>query len=302
MDLRRLQYFAVVAQELHFRRAAERLHIAQPGLSQQIKVLERELGADLFDRGPQGVTLTAAGTVLLEEGVPLLGQLDRVEERVRAVAEGRRSQLRVVHTRSVSGGLPDEVVHRFRKQYPEVDVLVDSAWTTRNLQMLRAGEVEAAFVRLPLSEADDLQVLPLGRTEVVVALPEKHPLTRRRALDPADLTGLPVVSWPRAQAPGYFDDLQSRVWGGTAPEVVLWEPDPEHVLAAVAAGTGVSVLDRDRAMKLSPRGVTIRRFRITITAEFGVAWSPHGLSTALADFLTMCRDVAVTFRPGPPGR
>ena len=92
------------------------------------------------------------------------------------------------------------------------------------------------------------------------------------------------------------------MWGGTPPEVVLWEPDPEHVLAAVAAGTGVSVLDRDRAMKLSPRGVTIRRFRITMTAEFGVAWSPHGLSTALKDFLAICRDVAVTFRPAPPGR
>src|SRR5664279_3124689 len=184
MDLRRLQYFAVVAQELHFRRAAERLHIAQPGLSQQIKVLERELGADLFDRGPQGVTLTAAGTVLLEEGVPLLGQLDRVEERVRAVAEGRRSQLRVVHTRSVSGGLPDEVVHRFREQYPEVDVLVESAWTTRNLQMLRAGEVEAAFVRLPLSDADDFQFRHLGRPRLGGRHRKSPPRPGRRRLAP----------------------------------------------------------------------------------------------------------------------
>ncbi len=138
--------------------------------------------------------------------------------------------------------------------------------------MLRAGEVEAAFVRLPLVDADDLQVLPLGRTEVVVALPEKHPLTRRRALGPADLSGL-VVSWPRAQAPGYFDDLQAGC-GAAPPWLVAWEPDPEHVLAAVAAGTGVSVLDRDRASKLRPRGVTVRRFRITMTAEFGVALEP----------------------------
>ena len=87
-----------------------------------------------------------------------------------------------------------------------------------------------------------------------------------------------------------------------APEVVLWEPDPEHVLAAVAAGTGISVLDRDRAVKLSPRGVTIRRFRTTLTAEFGVAWSSHGPSAALAEFLTICREVAATFRPAPPSR
>ena len=114
MDLRRLQYFAVVAEELHFRRAAERLHIAQPGLSQQIRVLERELGAVLFDRTTAGVTLTKPAMRLRDEGVPLLREVERVAALVRAAAEGRSGRLRIVHTRSLAGGLPDELVGQFR--------------------------------------------------------------------------------------------------------------------------------------------------------------------------------------------
>lgn len=296
-----MRYFSVLARELHFRRAAERLQIAQPGLSQQIKVLEEELGAQLFDRSPYGVSLTVAGRLLLEEGTPLLGQLDRVADRVRAVAEERRPELRIVHTRSVSGTLPDQVIARFRERHPEVEVLVDSAWTTRNVAMLRAGEVDLAFVRLPLDEPGDLEVLHLGETELVVVMPEGHPLSRRRALDPRDLEDQALVSWPRAQAPGYFDDLQSRLWGDRPPEVAIWEPDPEHVLAAVAAGLGVSVLDRNRARRLGLRGVVVRRFRDQVTGSFGAACTAYAAGTPLADFLTVCRELAAPHRLTPPG-
>ena len=156
VELRRLAYFAVLAEELHFRRAAERLRIAQPGLTQQIRVLERELGATLFERSTSGVTLTDAGRVLLEEGVPLLREADRVTEQVRAAAQGRTGLLRIVHSRSLAGGLPDELVRTFRQLHPDADIAVESAWTTRNVAMLRTGEADAAFVRLPLAGAEDL--------------------------------------------------------------------------------------------------------------------------------------------------
>ncbi len=290
MNLRRLQYFAVLAHERHFRRAAERLHIAQPGLSQQIKILEEELEANLFDRTPQGVTLTAAGLVLLEEGVPLLGQLDRVKRRVRAAVEHRQRELRIVHTRSVVGDLPDKAVRRYRACHPEDRLMIDTAWTTSNLAMLRAGEVDVAFVRLPVADPG-IQVLPLGETELVAILPADHPLARRRALDPSDLRGCPIVSWPRAQAPGYFDSIATRLWGGREPEVILWEPDPEHILAAVAAGAGIGVLDRNRARRLRPSGVAVRRFRTRLTAGFGVTYLAHAPGTPVADFLQICRTI-----------
>lgn len=292
MDLRRLRYFAVLAQELHFRRAAERLHIAQPGLSQQIKILEREIGAELFVRTARGVSLTPAGLVLLQEGVPLIGQLDRVEQRVVAAAANDCDELAVVHTRSLSGGLPDEVVRRYRRRHPQISVRLESAWTARNLEMLRAGEVDVAFVRMPLIDPGELHVMSLGHTEMVAALPQAHPLARRRALDVADLRGLPVVLWPRQQAPGYFESLIAQVWGDEPPEVVLWEPDPEHVLAAVAVGVGVTVLDRERARRLRLPGVSVRRFRSPPTAEYGVAWTAYAEGTAVAKFVDTCREVA----------
>jgi DNA-binding transcriptional LysR family regulator len=290
MNLRRLRYFAVLAQERHFRRAASRLHIAQPGLSQQIKILEGELGVALFDRGPHGVTLTAAGQILLEEGVPLLGQIDRVEQRVREAVEQEQPELRIAHTRSVVGVLPDEAIARFSERCcPRVRLVVDTGWTTHNLVMLRAGEVDVAFVRLPVADPGDVQVLALGETELVAVLPADHPLAKRRALEPTDLRGLPIVSWPRAQAPGYFDDVQARLWGGVPPSSTTWEPDPERILHAIAAGAGVGVLDRGRALKLRPPGVAVRRFRNRVTAGFGVAYLAHASDTPVAEFLEICR-------------
>lgn len=292
VNLRRLRYFSVVAQELHFRRAAEILGVAQPGLSQQIKVLEQELGVSLFERGPHSVSLTDAGRVLLEEGVPILGQLDRVEQHVRAMVEPFQHELRVVHTRSVIADLPDEAVRIFREQHPRVRLVQDMAWTDRNLQMLRTGEVDVAFVRLPLADPGEIRVMVMGETELVVVLPQGHPLVARRSLDLVDLKDQPVVMWPRAQAPGYFDDLQARLWGSTSPVVALWEPDPEHILAAVAGGLGISVLDRNRALKLSPRGVAVRRFRQRLTGAFGVAWTSAAAGSPVAAFLSICRDTA----------
>ncbi|MDL5156224.1 LysR family transcriptional regulator [Actinomycetospora termitidis] len=289
MDLRRLRYFAIVAEELHFRRAAERLHIAQPGLSQQIRVLERELGSTLFERNTAGVSLTDAGRVLLAEGVPLLREAERVAAHVRAAAEGRSGTLRVVHSRSLTDGLPDELVRSFSAERPKAEVVVESAWTTRNLAMIRSGEAEAAFVRLPLSDADDLGLLPLGSTELVLVLPASHPLARRRSVQTADLVELEVVTWPRAQAPGYFDDVARRIWDGPPPEPVAVEPDPEHLLAAVAQGRGACVMDANRANKLRPKGVVVRRFRPVLTAGFGVIWNPHSHSPMLEAFIAHCR-------------
>ena len=285
MDLRRLGYFVVLAEELHFRRAAERLHISQPGLSQQIRVLERDLGVSLLERSTKGIVLTEPGSVLLEEGARLLQQAESVAAHVRAAGIGRAGILRVVHSRSLTGDVPDEIVRRFRLSNPNVEIIVETAWTTRNIAMLRAGEVDAAFVRMPLLDAADLSQLTLGHTELAAAIPADFPLARRRILQTADLRGLPVVTFPREQAPGYFDHIMSTVWGDEGPYISTTEPDPEHLLAAVAAGAGVSVFDVQRALKLRPKGVVIRRFTPSLTADFGLIWSPHRMSSLLESFI-----------------
>lgn len=295
VELRRLRYFIAVAEELNFRRAAERLHIAQPGLSQQVRVLERELGVELFERSTGGVSLTAAGRALLEASAPLLQEVDRVIDQVRAAAAGRSGLLRIVHTRSLSDGPPDELVRGFNAAHPDADIAVESAWTARNVAMLRGAEVDAAFVRLPLVDAPDLQVLPLGRSELVVALPSAHPLARRRVLRPGDLLSTTLLAWPRDQAPGYFDHIRSTAWGDATAEPAASEPDAERLLAAVAAGSGVCVLDSPRASKLRPRGVVLRRFaRPAPTGEFGLAWNPLRGTPLLEAFVAHCRHQMTT--------
>lgn len=202
---------------------------------------------------------------------------------------GRSGVLRIVHSRSLADGLPDEVVDEFRSASSGVDVVVETAWTARNIEMVRDGEVDAAFVRLPAADADDLAVLRLGEAEIVAALSNEHPLARRRRLRFADLTDEPMVFWPRTQAPGYFDYLHHRVWGDVGPKSVSFEPDPEHILAAVAAGAGICILDAGRVARLKPAGVVSRRFVTPgLFAEFGVTWNPLRMSDQLHAFLAMC--------------
>lgn len=295
MDLRRLEYFMIVAEELHFRRASERLHISQPGLSQQIRVFEKDLGVDLFHRTTSGVTLTESGRTLVAEGAPLLQQAESVKAHVRAAAEGRSGILRIVHSRSLTDDAPDLLVRQFRLANPKVTLLVETAWTVRNIAMVRAGEADAAFVRMPLLEADDLAQITLGATELAAAIPSDHPLARRRILHVSDLRGLPVVTFPREQAPGYFDHIRHTVWGDDPPSSTTTEPDPEHLLTAVANGAGVSVFDVRRALKLKPKGVVVRRFTPPLYADFGLVWSAHRLFPLLESFIA---DASKAVSPG----
>ena len=188
VELRRLQYFAVLAEELHFRRAAERLHIAQPGLTQQIRVLERELGAVLFERSTAGVTLTDAGRALRDEGVPLLREVERVAALVRAAAEGRtRTAADRAHAGRWPAGYPTSWCAPSGSGIPTP--------RSRSRPHGRPGTSPWCAPRrptprssgCPLHDADDLRLLTLGQTELVVVLPATHPLARRRVVRPADL-------------------------------------------------------------------------------------------------------------------
>jgi DNA-binding transcriptional LysR family regulator len=301
MDTRRLRYFAALAEELNFHRAAERLHIAQPALSQQIRVLERELAVRLFDRTSRGVSLTPAGKVLAHIGVPWLGEADHIVSQVQAAGRGHSDHVRVVHSRSLGDGLPDSIVREFQRRCPGVELSLETAWTARNVEMVRAGDADAGFVRLPLLEVGDLDVLPLGHTELVVAAPRGHRLARQRTLRFSDVLNEPLVFWPRAQAPGYYDYLRAQVWGDREPQVLSFEPDPEHILDAVRRGAGITIMDATRVSRLKPNGVVTRRFTSpALTAGFAVVSRRRRSSPALGDFLRLCREMS---RPdGPPGQ
>jgi len=290
MELRRLRYFVVAARELNFRRAAEQLYIVQPGLSQQIKILEREVGVQLFRReGSSGVRLTEPGRILLTEADAILARVDEAYERVRAAAAGKVGRLRIAHTRSALEN-SHPIVQEFRDTHPDVETSLHTAWTARNIEMLRLRQVDVAFVRLPLFEADDLQVVTVAESELMAVVPTASPLAEKSELALADLEDQTVVEWPREQGPGFYDAIHWRLWPQGRPTRTVSEPDAEHIIAAVADGRGVAVLDRERALRLECRGAVARPFEIPVPlVQVGVAASKEDMSGATNAFIELCR-------------
>lgn len=291
MELRRVHYFVVLAHELHFGRAAARLHIAQPGLSQQIQVFENEIGVRLFERSRRGVSLTEAGQSLLPEAESLLRHADAFEASAHSLSSGVGGKLRIAHNRSTPELGTAELLTHFRELHPELSIEVESGWTAHNCALLRHGDADVAFVRLPLLESDGIEYLALGTSELVAALPAGHPLARSEAIDSEELRDESIVMWPRRQSPGYYDELVRLIWGARGPSVVMEEADASFVLRAVRAGLGIGVLDRARAEMLCPPGVVIRSFVEPVPAVgYGLAWSEdEHLSPAAERFIDFAK-------------
>jgi DNA-binding transcriptional LysR family regulator len=293
VELRQLHYFVVVAEELHFRRAAERLHIAQPSVSQQIRRLEDELGVELFDRDRRGVTITPAGSVLLEEARATLAQAARAADRARAAAAGERGRLRLNLTRSSPAGLPGQIVEAFRERYPDVELVLDIGQTSAHVDQLRRGTIDIAFVRPPLRDPE-LDEIELAREPLVCVLPRGHRLARRQLVKREDFRREPLVWWPRHHGPGAWEDMLQGVYGENAwPSDFRMEPDEERILSVVAGGEGVSFIMLERSRTLKVPGAIYRRFAAPEpTVGIGLAWRRGSTLPVVDRFRELALEVA----------
>ncbi|WP_328979962.1 LysR family transcriptional regulator [Streptomyces canus] len=285
MDLRRLRYFLVLAEELNFTRAAHRLHIAQPALSQQIKALERDIGAPLLERNSRGCRLTAVGEVVAREAGELLAHVAASQERIRAAVGGQRRQLRLALTRSARGGPVDALLAAFRARHPDVDLVVRTGWTSHNITELLAGRLDAAFVRPPLG-GEGLECRQIAREELLVAVPAEHPLARERRITRGQIVAEPVVLWPRENAPGMHDLISRQLWPDRGPRIVREEPDDEQLLLSVAAGVGIAPVPEGRARALRIPGVRLKHVTAPMpTVDLALAHRPAGTAPALQGLL-----------------
>lgn len=182
LDLRRLRYFSAVAEHLHFRRAAEELHIAQPALSRQIRALEKDLGVQLFDRDQRSTTLTPAGRQLLDDAAPLLAAADAARRRTQRAARGTHHL--VVGFRA--GITVTAATQAFAARRPEVTVEVRRLEWDDQEALLRSGRVDIAYVRRPIDDRG-LRLIPLFTEDRLAALPLTHPFAGRTALTVQDL-------------------------------------------------------------------------------------------------------------------
>ncbi|MFI0235961.1 LysR family transcriptional regulator [Streptomyces sp. NPDC016845] len=254
MQFQQLQYFVAVAETRHFTRAAELVHVAQPSLSQQIRALERELGADLFHRARGNITLTDAGEALLPPARRILADADTARYEVQELAQLRRGRVRLGATPSLCTGLLPDVLRAFHDRYPGIQLLIEEGGSLDLVRELARGAVDLALVVLPLpAPAPALTTVELLREElVVVSSPSApRPGRGRKSVRVCDLEGERLVMFRH----GY--DLRELTVAacraeGFEPDFAVEGGEMDAVLGFVRAGLGVAVVPRMVALRAGP--------------------------------------------------
>jgi DNA-binding transcriptional LysR family regulator len=242
IEIRHLRYFVAIAEHGGFRRAAERLHISQPPLSQQMAQLEERVGTPLLTRSPRGVALTLAGEAFLRDARHLLADLDRAIETARKAGAGQTGLVRVGFVGSTAYPTVPDVVRAFRATHPNVEIRLRELSTATQAEALLAGSLDIGFVRAPLDD-EGLDVHVIHREPVLAAIPDSHPLAHATAVDLGALAAQPLIMFPRTQAPRFFDLLMDSLAAtGTAPYIVQEAVEMQTIIGLVASGLGLSLV------------------------------------------------------------
>jgi len=251
MEIRPLRYFVAVAETGHMTRAAERLGIQQPPLSQAIKALERELGVLLFKRHPRGVALTDAGRQFQAEALRMLQDMDAMRQRMARVASGQAGSLAVGFTSSAAAHrFVPEALRAFRREYPDVELQLSENNAAEITEALAAGRVHCGLLRVPVDRPAGLAFETLLREPVLVAMPSDHRFatarSQRSASRPLPLAKLceeDLILVRRPGAPGLYAELLALCHAkGLRPRVVAEVERMMTNLNLVAAGVGLSVV------------------------------------------------------------
>ncbi|VVE80124.1 LysR family transcriptional regulator [Pandoraea sputorum] len=264
IDVRLLRYFIAVAETGHMTRAAERLGIGQPPLSQQIRVLETQLGVTLFERLPRGMALTDAGQAFLADAYEVVRKLDQAVDDVRRVAAGIKGRLSVGFTSSAAlHPFVPTVIRAFRSDAPSVSLMLDESSTGDLLDGLRDGHIDVAFIRQPQGNTGEITVVQVLEEPMVLAVPSAHPLalTGRAGKAAVPMTAIAsekLILYRRRAGQGLYDAIIAACHGaGFSPAIEQEAPRLLTTLSLVAAGLGVSVVPAS-LMRMQIEGIVYR--------------------------------------------
>ncbi|MEM6753479.1 MAG: LysR family transcriptional regulator [Cyanobacteria bacterium P01_C01_bin.38] len=285
MELRHLRYFVTLAEELHFGRAAERLHIAQPPLSQQIRQLETELGFELFHRTKRKVELSEAGKVFLVEVQQIFRQLEKAIFLGRQVSRGEIGQLVIGFVSSAAYNiLPDFLLH-FRHNNPDINLELHELTTDEQLRWLNSGRIDVGFVRPPVDE-NTYESKIVFRESLIVAVPENHPLANQDKVSLQSLKNESFILFPRLLAPGLYDLIISFCLSvGFSPQLAQEAIQMQTIVSLVAAEIGVAIVP-ESLQNLQRTGV-VYKFFVEETPKVSIAmiWRKNDVSVVLDRFL-----------------
>ena len=292
MDLRQLRYFVAVAEERHFGRAAQRLHMSQPPLSMQIKALERELGVGLLERTSRRVALTDAGRVFLERAKAILGAVEEAREVARGAEQGLQGRLEVGFISSASLSLLPPSIRLFRERFGGVELELKELTSAQQIDALYEGGIRVGLVRLPL-RAPGIRFEPVLEERLVVALPSGHVLENLDRVPLETIADLPLIFFTRQLIPGFHAqivELFQRV--GAFPKVAQHAVHLQTIVGLVASGVGIAILPSS-AERVSREGVVYRALDVPdATSWMGLAWVEGDESKLVTNFIGTVREAS----------
>jgi DNA-binding transcriptional LysR family regulator len=297
MELRHLRYFVAVAEECHFGRAAERLHIAQPPLSQQIKQLEQELGVELLARSTRRVELTPAGQRYLERANAILAAVTAAGTEARRVAAGEIGRLDIGFTSSATYELLPALARVLRNDFPDITLeLHGEMLTPRQVTGLVDGTLDIGFLRPPVHDPS-IEVRVVRRERIVAVLPQTHPLAGRPSVRLADLRAERFISFPSGSRSVMRDSVfDACARAGFQPAEVQEVAETSTMVAFVAAGLGVALV-ADSVRHLQITGATFRPLAdVTAEVELAVATRRGDKSPVLARVLARARQLVDSYQ------
>lgn len=296
METRHLRYFIAVAEEKHFGRAALRLHMAQPPLSQQIKQLEEQLGTPLFERTTRKVELTPAGELLLDRGRRILQDLEELESDVAQVGAGAAGVIRIGLSGSATYRLLPTLVQKVRQDLPGLKLTVHGEMLTPQMVAdLEEGRLDVAVLRPPIA-SPDIRLAFLEQDRLVAALPAAAPWAERAQLDLAQLAEEPFVGYPA-------DSVVTRIFreacrdAGFTPRVVQEAGETSTLLSLVAAGMGIALVPMTSRM-FTFQGIVFRPVANAPSVDLAVAWRAGEETPLVRRFLGLFDTVP---EPAPGG-
>lgn len=287
---RDLRYFAAVAEELHFTRAAERLYISQPALSKQIRMLERQLGAPLFERDRRSVRLTPAGIALLPHARRVLAAWDAAREAIETAKAGQRAILRVgMSTSPGRGGLLPAIRSRFAEAHPDAVVKLRQVGWEDSTAGLADDSSDLAFVWLPLPDPDRYAWVVVAEEPRLVALPEEHPLAARATVDFTDLLDEPFLALPESAGAlrDFWLALDAR--NGRPPRIGAEIASADETYEALVDGRGVCLLATGNTPLIKRGGVVTRPVRGVSPSRLAVARRADDHRPLVLNYVRACR-------------
>jgi DNA-binding transcriptional LysR family regulator len=291
MELRHLRYFIAVAEELHFRRAAERLHVSQPPLSQQIKQLEEELKVQLFERSKRWVRLTSAGRIFLEHARQVLAQVENAVLAARRTIGGECDHLSITYTPWADLMAVPHILRSFRELHRQIQIEVQTLNSVLQVRAVKARTVDVGFMLSP-SPDEELRIERIVTDPVVVALPANHRLTAHAQLCPRDLAGESYVMLAADVAPAY-GQIVTTYWAraGVAMKERLKVDQPHAVIHLVAAGAGFALVPSSVQESRKEQIVCRRLDPAPPELELSLAWTRGVESPSIDALLEVARQV-----------